>query len=465
MTTSRTRVFFAFVVLLTAAAGRARAQQLVLLDQFDPPTLGTLVSAGFDATSDRVWVYESFGTELLSFDRAGAFLAAIPRPGEAANDVDIDVAPEALTLNGVPVPAGTVLFVDGETGPAEVYALDPADGTVLASLTTAFGNDHVVGGAWHPTRDTLFLVADYLDATPSTVAEIDPATGAVLNTFGTGAGFTVNYGDLAASGLTGNLLLVSSDHGVIRELMPTGEFVADIALPAGVSSPSGIGLDEGRIEAFLSGTGGAVYHVGLGAPTTTSTTTLPTTTSTSAPTTSTTSTTVASTTTTTTVPAPACELLLGTKLKLAARPKTGERTFGLRSVDRALTLGGGNGSADDPVVHGGVLRLVSAAAGFDDSFALPAANWRYKKKDGQNRGYTLRDAGGIAQIVIKPGKEITIRGGGGPGLEADPAPVDVVLHIGQQCYCWRFGGDVTYKPDKSWTARKAPAPSGCPSAG
>ena len=64
---------------------------------------------------------------------------------------------------------------------------------------------------------------------------------------------------------TGNLLLVSSAESSIGEFTPDGAFVATHALPAGVSSLSGIGLDEGSGEVWVAGTGGLVWRLG-GAP-------------------------------------------------------------------------------------------------------------------------------------------------------------------------------------------------------
>ena len=150
------------LAMFNLGPGRAFAQ-LVLLDSFDAGT-GQLAGAGFDPATDRVWAYGSSDASVLAFDRTGAPITSIARPGEGANDVDVEFAPETLTLGGVTVPAGTMLFINGESGTADVYAVDPTDGTVLATLVTAFGNNHVVGGAWHPQRDTLFLVADQFDA-------------------------------------------------------------------------------------------------------------------------------------------------------------------------------------------------------------------------------------------------------------------------------------------------------------
>lgn len=48
----------------------------------------------------------------------------------------------------------------------------------------------------------------------------------------------------------------------IAEFTPQGAFVQLLSLPPGVSSISGIGLDDGRGEIWLSGTGGDVWRLG-----------------------------------------------------------------------------------------------------------------------------------------------------------------------------------------------------------
>ncbi len=232
---------------------------LTLTGQFSPG-LGTLIGAGFDAPQDRVWLYSDSDSVIRSFSRSGVPISTVPRPGSPSNDGDIEFAPEALTLAGTAIPAGTLFFIDGESGTAEIYAVDKTTGAVLATLPTAFGASHVVGGAYHSERNTFFLITDQLDATPNRIAEIDPLTGAILNSFTTG-GFAVNFGDLDVSAATGNLLLVSSIQGTVRELSATGALVQDRALPAGVSAVSGLGFDDFSGELLLSSTNGTVYRV------------------------------------------------------------------------------------------------------------------------------------------------------------------------------------------------------------
>jgi hypothetical protein len=251
--------FLGGLVLPIAVCGQG---SLSLLGQFNPG-LGQLVSAGFDPSSDRVWIYSGFGSTLNSYSRTGTFQSSLNRPGEGANDVDIDFTALGFTLGSTSVPVGSLLFINGESGTADIYAMNPASGSVIASLATAFGASHVVGGAYHHDRGTFFLVADRNDVNPSTIAEIDPVTGSVLNSFGTGGGgYTINFGDLDISQATGNLFLVSSDESSIRELTPSGVFVRDLPLPGGVGSLSGIAIDDTRGEAFLTGTGGLVWQVG-----------------------------------------------------------------------------------------------------------------------------------------------------------------------------------------------------------
>jgi uncharacterized protein YjiK len=240
---------------------------LVVLDSFNGGT-GQISGLGFDRSTDTVWIYGSSDADLRQFTRTGTSLTSIARPGESANDFDVEFAPENLSLNGTAVPKQTLIAINGETGAAEIYAVNKLTGAVIATLNTTFGLSHVVGGAYHRQRDTFFLVQDRQpagSANDSVVAEIDPDTGGILSTFKIDnilAGYTVNFGDLDINRQTGNLFIVSSDETSIAELTPAGTFVQTHALPVGVSSLSGLGLDESRGELWVSGTGGTVWRLG-----------------------------------------------------------------------------------------------------------------------------------------------------------------------------------------------------------
>jgi hypothetical protein len=136
--------------------------------------------------------------------------------------------------------------------------------------------------------------------------------------------------------------------------------------------------------------------------------------------------------------------------------------------DRALTLGRGPDSADDPTQHGGRLVVASAdgADAFTTVYPLEAAtgSWSAVRRRGAVVGYAFRSGGPIATVDIRSGKtlEVTGRGAGlGHDLDADPNPVTVGLVIGEHAYCLQFGGKTSFTAGKRYQAKNAPAPAAC----
>lgn len=239
--------------------------QITVLNSFNPTEAGGLCGLGYDQTAGNVWVYDCSAATIQNFAPDGTFLGSVPRPGESANDVDVEFAPEAMTLAGAAaIPAGTLLFINGESGPAEVYAVDKTSGAVIATLNSQFGASHVVGGGYSTTRDAFFLVQDNVPgpADENRVAEVDPDSGWVLSTFQTTGTFSVNFGDLDVSTVTGNLFIVSSIQSSIAEYTPDGTLVTTHPLPAGVGNLSGIGLNCPAREAWVADTGGTIWRLG-----------------------------------------------------------------------------------------------------------------------------------------------------------------------------------------------------------
>ncbi|MBX3377237.1 MAG: hypothetical protein KF678_09580 [Phycisphaeraceae bacterium] len=253
-----------FGVLCAAGAAVSARADLTVVAQFN-----TTASVGlaFDHSTGEVWSYPDAGAVIRRYSAAGVLLGSVPRPGEAANDADVEVTDGPLTLAGVLLPDATLLFINGESGTADIYAIDKQSGAVVATLVTAFGASHVVGGAHHRQRGTIFLIQDAVPAGTSNdnlVAEINPATGAVIQSWYTTValpGFTVDFGDIEVAG-NGNLLIVSSDETSVGEFTPTGTFVALRALPAGVSSLCGIGVDRAACEWWVIETNGQVARLG-----------------------------------------------------------------------------------------------------------------------------------------------------------------------------------------------------------
>jgi predicted outer membrane repeat protein len=180
-------------------------------------------------------------------------------------------------------------------------------------------------------------------------------------------------------------------------------------------------------------------------------------------TTSSTSTTTTTTTTTSTTSTTAPELLIGKKLLL--KDKAGKPQK--RALDVILappTLGQGNGSDDDPVLNGGTVRVLSVAGDFDTTYDLPASGWRYQGKAGEGKGYKFTGGGAIKSVVVKTGKIARAIGKGATlehTLATNPAPVAVILELGEQAYCGRFGGAPEFTQGTKFFARNASPPAEC----
>jgi hypothetical protein len=228
------------------------------------PALGTLCGVGFDPVDSLVWVYPCSGATVDGFTTAGAAAGTVTRPGEAANDVDVTFATVNVVIGTATVTAGSMIFINGETDAAEVHLPETASST---PLVTAFGASHVVGGSYHPGRDTLFLVQDRVAGTnANTIAEINRVTGAVVNSFSTLPAFDVNYGDVEVCAATGELFVVSSNETTIARLSPTGQLLDEHTLPASVTAASGLALAPGG-QAWIASTAGGVFRVdGLPCP-------------------------------------------------------------------------------------------------------------------------------------------------------------------------------------------------------
>lgn len=217
----------------------------------------------------------------------------------------------------------------------------------------------------------------------------------------------------------------------------------------------------------------AAYGLTLANPVPTTTTSVPaTTTSTSpgAPTTSvagstTTSQSIpASTTTTTMRPAVQDQRLSGRLLRLSARGGTAAK-------QHLVVVSTGTRrwhSATDPIPRSWARRCASQVPGLEHTWRLPAVGWRRLGKGEAVKGWAYADRrrvlGPIASLQLKPGKHLRAAGSGAGlalDLTADPGPVAVVLEIGGQRWCLRFGGSVAFTPGREWKAKDAGPPAEC----
>jgi hypothetical protein len=168
-------------------------------------------------------------------------------------------------------------------------------------------------------------------------------------------------------------------------------------------------------------------------------------------------------TTTTTLPAPAATRLSGALLAL--RPVA----LVVRSRDSAVGLAGAGADVDDPTLVGGELRVVAeTGVVLDLRHDLPAVGWRAVGKGHRRKGYRYRDPAGrfgpITKVTVRRGKGMTVVGKRmslAPALVAEPDGVSVVLGLGSQRYCMRFGGRTHFRSTRLFEARDAPPPPAC----
>ncbi|MBY8977381.1 FG-GAP repeat protein [Rhodobacteraceae bacterium NNCM2] len=233
---------------------------LNLTDQFDPSNSGSLYGMSVSPNGAEIAVITQSGSTVDFYSPQGALLRTIPLPGDNGNDGDLDFAAVSFSLNGVTIPAGTLLVMSGDSGAAEVFAVDPADGSILTTLSTVVGNSFTVGVAHNPVTETLFLLTCNCDSDGNVIVEVDPDTGAELSRIDLDPlDFQTFFGDVDVDPVTGDLFLVSSSAEEVLRLAPDGEVVDRYELPAGVSGLSGVSVGLGDpAEIYVSSTNGTV---------------------------------------------------------------------------------------------------------------------------------------------------------------------------------------------------------------
>jgi polyvinyl alcohol dehydrogenase (cytochrome) len=156
--------------------------------------------------------------------------------------------------------------------------------------------------------------------------------------------------------------------------------------------------------------------------------------------------------------------ITGERLMLNDRPAEAKGSLVTLSRDPTITLGDGNGSADDPTQFGGSLRVRTTTGDrFDSTYNLPPAGWRTIGAPGQNKGYRFTGkTGPINRITVVPGREIQVVGTFTATLSTNPNPVDVVLRTGAKRYCLAFGDRARFQASKQFSATSASAPASCP---
>jgi hypothetical protein len=247
--------------------GLLQGNQLEIRTTFNPG-LGGLVGAAANEYQQALYLYPAFGAVIHNLTRLGMNIGTIGMQGGGANDVDLDIAAAAFRLKDVQIPQGSLLIFNGESGVTEIYAVDAKTGTLLSQLDTAFGASHVVGGAYNPVTNSIWLIQDNVPAGSqgNLVAQIDPITGQVLSSFNVltpEVSFGVSFGDLHINPHNGNILLVSSIQSAMAEFDVSGKLLRLLPFPPGVTTVSGLAVSADGELLWLVSTSGAVYELGF----------------------------------------------------------------------------------------------------------------------------------------------------------------------------------------------------------
>jgi|GEM_PF-4256373 len=248
--------FFMSIVALALMCQTASAQ---ILSSFTA-TGNNPIGIGYG--NDEVFVFDDFDTVIQVFDRDGNTLRTLPNPGGSTNDFDIDFVDQAMSLNNIAVPAGSLLVTDGDQGDDIVYAINATDGSLITSLNIT--NQQTVGVSYNPADQLLYS----LDWDNDIVRVFDPNTGVQVNNFSTTpAGQTVLnvfFGDIDIDA-DGNLQIVTDVVEQTRVLTTSGAFVQDFDLslisPDDNLDLTGIAFDNARGEAWVTQRSGQVFQL------------------------------------------------------------------------------------------------------------------------------------------------------------------------------------------------------------
>ncbi|MBX9699617.1 MAG: hypothetical protein K2X74_09275, partial [Acetobacteraceae bacterium] len=170
------------------------------------PNLGSLIGVAYDPATSTLWVADGANISRVS-KATGVVLGSFPNP-QATSFIGLQFVATGFTLNGVAVPAGSLLVTSGVANPDRFVAMNATTGAVIAQLAVS-ANFDFIAGVYHAGRNTLFG----LDGSPDQLIEINPATGATVNTFA--LAFDVQSGGLSIDAV-GNIWMATSGGSIIR---------------------------------------------------------------------------------------------------------------------------------------------------------------------------------------------------------------------------------------------------------
>jgi hypothetical protein len=157
--------------------------------------------------------------------------------------------------------------------------------------------------------------------------------------------------------------------------------------------------------------------------------------------------------------------LAGKRLMLGGKEnKPRKQRVQVLARDTRLSIGDGPSSADDPTIHGGTVRVFSAAGGFDDTYPLPASGWKALSAKDPAKGWKYLRGDPVQKVFVVARKKLQVLGRGpglGHSLEVDPDPVGIEVTIGARRYCMAFDGETSFRATRRYVAKDAPEPMAC----
>jgi ELWxxDGT repeat protein len=212
--------------------------------------------------------YSSVSQELFAlssdkikvFTRAGELLR-LYSVNEAYDD--LSVVPEAISLGGTNVPAGSLLASTRDT----FFALSPFDGSVLASVTASLDENFSI--SYDPNSNEILTHNLYGN---DAVQRFDPITGTLTSSV---IATEIEFGDVEFLTTSGGFISAntasSNGYTVVTEFDANGSIVRTLDLTATfgirpLSSQSrggitGLAYDEVNDTLFLAGTDGLIYSI------------------------------------------------------------------------------------------------------------------------------------------------------------------------------------------------------------
>lgn len=246
--------------MIAATLAASTCFGVTLVNTFNPAR-GALNGIAFDPVSGNLFIHPSFDASIREYTPGGQFVDTILHPGLSTNDSDYDFTSVATIINGVSVPANTLLVTNGERDPQMLFAINKDTGAVLATLQLQEHIGQLTGGSYDPIRNELVA----MDWSNDVIIRFNINDGTQVDNFSVGPDWDAYYSDVAVEP-GGFLVLVSSSQNTIRILNPNGNFITDVDVGAlGISGMSGIALDPNSHMAYISSTNGNVYQIdGLG---------------------------------------------------------------------------------------------------------------------------------------------------------------------------------------------------------